>query len=391
MPRPREKARRAPRSKREEHASQDSASPLLETLLAAIQRKTQEAEDAYRFHRDRIDKLSDPHTPWEERLRLIDELEGAGWAAYKEWPQLKMRWKYGGKEWRISFTEAEWQQLDTLEGEAYSKYLAEIVRCHLERHPEFKGRILADAQALYFLVVWAACQLWAKDEAYGRWLMDEIVRKALGDLRLPINLTRPDQESCGVLLNEDLPHQAYVHLVSGVISPSIRFVEERLDAYWRVCVKNFARRYLKYALRFRKCLDQPGTPQNSDTDALNLVDTLEDVASLESFARVEDGVDAARAISRLQATLTPRQQQILFLKSVEEQNSTANAELARAAGLSRGGMDLRRLTRMVPRGKGEGKPTNPQIATALGVSLSTLEKDLRRIRQLLIALGLTHG
>lgn len=102
---------------------------------------------------DKIRRLNSPETPWAERLNLIAQLEEAGWKNLSGWPELKWNYTYRGKEWQIPISKKNLKKIDSLEGKAYSDFLAHIVQEWLESHSELKERILTDSKFLHFFVV----------------------------------------------------------------------------------------------------------------------------------------------------------------------------------------------------------------------------------------------
>ena len=152
----------------------------------------------------RLAKLNSPDTPWDQRLMLIEEIKPE-LGGLREWPAMERDWKYAGKEWQIPIPSEDLKRLDSLEGRAYSDARAMIVRAWLESHPGLQARILADTSSLHFVVVWAACQVWTKDEEYARWLMSKIVAGVLKDVDPPstgIYQADQDQDPKGVLRQE---------------------------------------------------------------------------------------------------------------------------------------------------------------------------------------------
>lgn len=339
-----------------------SSSPLLQALIAAKRKGTARAEQRYGLLKERLDRLQDPDTPWPERLQLIEKLERKGWAQYEDWPRLKRRFKYGGREWRIPISRDQLAQLDALEDaqdwKAYSDFLAKIIREHFQQHPELSERILADIESLHYFGAWVACQLWGRDERYSQWLMEKIVSKALGRIgarNLPalFRHTLPKKHT-----KEDLRQAAYLHLISKVILPHVHLVKGRLDAYWRGCVNKYVLTELRRERRIHQlkrkiycpvCGGEKGVPpfvcSRCGTGIPLGPGSEPRFVALDGLKSVGEMGDILTKLTlqEFRSALTSRQQQVVELQA-------------------------------------DGK-TEAEIATALRVSERTIQREVQAIRQ----------
>ncbi len=223
----------------------DAPYPLLEAFIAA-KRGVPGAAETYRFHRERLDRLNDPDTPWEQRLKALEELEADGWKRWVEWPRLKHDLKFRGKEWQIPISSDQLKHLGTLHENEWLAYVAAIFHQWCEAHPELKDRILQDFEAMWPLSAQVACQVWAKDPAYSQWLMENIVKPAVYRVELSaaseasvyaikwVPPVRKNAEAPATpKTREDLRCQGYSDLLGRIIPQHIKHIECSLVAYWR--------------------------------------------------------------------------------------------------------------------------------------------------------------
>lgn len=325
------------------------ASPLFRAKVEA-----DEAARRYRALREQVRRLNSPDTSWAERLSLLAEFEATGWRGFKAtvlrqppqggavepqeltWSGLRLDWLYRGREWRIPISDEDCERIARLGqgGEdqnevAWFEAVGDVLRTWYQRDATLAPQILHDPDGVRFLSAWVACRIWAGRDDYARWLMKEIVEKALRGIKPGVDVTREDKE--------DLVADATIRLISKIIPGRIYRVHTTLTGLWR----KSCHRYVKALLKERtasKALEQ--APEGHD---LELLDRYQRQQALrQAQERLEQDVDLLEA-DRLFAALSPRQRWIVQLTT-------------------------------------EGH-SQPEVAETVGVSTSTVQKELHEIHQ----------
>ena len=291
-----------------------------------------------------LGRLQSTETPWEKRLQLLDHLQNTGWADWPYWSRVAHALRYAGTEWQVPLSSEDLTRLDqaTTKEQTHQDYLdalCAIVKPQLEQRPELSERILHDSATLDSFIVWGAFQVWWQTEVFYKWTDATIVEPAVKSFRGPF------------MQPHDLRAEGYLHLIQHVILPGIRRPIKNLEAYWRQCVKNYVCQCLKQEGKHTRAIISPISPCTSTDDEKSPhqdIEAIEDAHALMAFSQLED----AEALRVLAQQLTTRQRRILWFKGPDEEES------------------------------------NPVIAAALGLSLSTVEKELRQIRNAARRIGL---
>jgi len=199
---------------------------------------------------------------------ILEDLRGLGLerASFKDpltgkqrsvWEMIKHYYRYRGKEWQIEIPDDLMRRFDELSisprgrnatrlrnqaAKTYRELLASHIRNHLDSHPDLKKKIITNEEDLHYFVVCVAFQLWAKDEDYAKWLMENVLK--------PVTHSTPDWQKhllfgawrdrhYAWLDSDDLDHEGYIYFVEEVIPKGVYAVQASLKKYWQWCVRNF--------------------------------------------------------------------------------------------------------------------------------------------------------
>ena len=367
---------------------------FLISIRAAALRGDPDAVEKYREIRKQIDKLSDPDTPWEERQRILGDMEKDGWHKAEDWPQRKRDWKFKGKEWQIPMSSEQLEHLETLKNPKWGAFLGDIVHTWLEAHPELKVRILEDIESLYFVTVWIACRMWGRDPGFSSWLTDAIVRKATRPIRVPADSIER------TIYFPEKPHDPREALLSGgfihlseLIAARVYYVYGRLDAYWRTAVRNYLKRHLgigKRRPRSQASIEQPSEGSRQEWHGLDRThlrqlrpgQAPEDEPSSKAEAGDEPtslvGIVGDFSSLRTSAPPTDEIEDTTGLQAYSRAEAETFAQELKERLSPHGQRILVELHEASIQGK---TLTNPEIAGILHIPLRTVERERQKIKK----------
>ncbi len=361
---------KSPGRSRHRARGKDATLPQGPSLLDAFKPQASEAEalqayERYKRFRERKDRLQKPETPWDERVALIKELEADGWASHPDWPRLRRTWQYGGQEWRMSLSPEQLDRLTELAGKGYADFLAGILREWLAAHPELKDRMLGDPDSVHFFSWWVACQVWGfKDPGVTTWLMDEIVEKSL-PRHGPIN----DDTKEAALIRARQTRDDASDKLAEIILDRVRCITIGLAEYWRTSVRNYFR-------------TQRRTPMVHESLRCP---TCDGTGGVPPFVCPQCGMAVPRGVvGEPRDVLVPENLENSRLEDIAELTATADVidQLVGAGHITR---RARAVLLLIAADR-----TREDVATALGVSVSTVDLDLLKARQAVTESGARH-